>query len=181
MSGTPDRTIEFLSCYNREQREIYVYIRSLLFRQQDAEEVFQETCIALWEHFDQFQTGTNFKAWAKQIARHRTLAFCKKRRQEEALVFSDDVLELIADTAEKDSTASEARQAALRECCKKLSQEDQSLIEQRYARRITTVRLAAELGKPLNTVYKALQRIRRGLKQCIERSLARMTILEAEL
>lgn len=180
MSHTSDRTVEFLSLYNREQREIYVYIRSLLFRQQDAEEVFQETCIALWEHFDQFQSGTNFRAWARQIARYRVLAFCKKRRQEEALVFNNDVLELIADTVDQNPTASEARQAALRECCKKLSREDQALIEQRYARRITTVRVAADLGRPLNTVYKALQRIRRGLRECIERSLARTRTLDAE-
>lgn len=181
MNSTPDKTIEFLSLYNREQRPIYVYIRSLLFRQDDAEEVFQETCIELWNHFDQFEMGTNFQAWAKQIARHRTLAFCKRRHVRENLVFSTDILEVMADAAEEEPLESEERRNALVQCLKKLKEEDVALVERRYGERITTVRLAEELGRPLNTVYKALQRIRRGLKICIERSRERNRALGGEV
>lgn len=179
MGRNSDRTVEFLALYNREQRAIYAYIRSLLFSPEEAEEVFQETCIALWEHFEQFEPGTSFRAWARQIARHRTLAWCKKKRRRDELVFSEDVIDLLAADEEGPREADERREA-LRECARKLREEDRALIDRRYAERVTTVRLAEELGRPLNTVYKALQRIRSGLKQCIERAIARARTLEAE-
>ena len=50
---------------------------------------------------------------------------------------------------------------------------DRHLIQDRYARKITSQALAAELGRPANTVYKAIQRIRRVLRECIEKAVSR--------
>lgn len=171
MSST-EQTERFLKLYNREQRRIYSYIRSLLFRPDDAEEVFQETCIALWRAFDQFQEGTNFGVWSRQVARNRVLAYGKKRQRDRSrLCFGSEVLHLLAEDVERDADLIQMRQEALSTCVEKLSPSDRDLVRRRYSSNKTTVQVAEELDSSLNTLYKALQRIRRWLLRCIERTM----------
>jgi RNA polymerase sigma-70 factor (ECF subfamily) len=67
----------------------------------------------------------------------------------------------------------EARRDALRSCLQKLSSTDRQLVQHCYSDSRTTFRRAAEvLGRPVNTVYKALNRIRKALYDCIERTVA---------
>ncbi len=35
----------------------------------------------LWEKFDQYQPGTEFRAWACRIAHFKALKFCKDRKR----------------------------------------------------------------------------------------------------
>jgi RNA polymerase sigma-70 factor (ECF subfamily) len=67
----------------------------------------------------------------------------------------------------------------LRRCLEKLSEKDRQLVRKCYGdgyrpqgARVTFKAVALELGRPVNTVYKALNRIRRALYECIERTLA---------
>ena len=163
-------TEEFLTLYNQQQRRIYAYIRTLLYRPDDAEEVFQETCIALWRSFDQFQAGSNFGAWAREIARHRVLAYGKKR-QGDRHVFSVDTLNRVADDVREEGEIVELRQQALSSCLSRLSAADRELLNRRYAGDTTTVELAENTGRSLNTLYKSLRRIRRSLLECIRLTL----------
>lgn len=166
-----DRTEDFLFLYNREQRQIYAYIRTLLLRPDDAEEVFQEACIAMWRSFDQFTPGTNFRAWARSIARHRVLAFCKKRRSD-PLVFSAAAMDQVSEEVERGEDVADARRRALIACLESLPASDREIVAQKYGRQAATVDVAEQIGRPLNTVYKALQRIRRALLECIQRKMA---------
>ena len=164
--GRDELTEEFLKLYNQQQRGIYAFIRTLLYRPDDAEEVFQETCIALWRSFDQFESGSNFGAWAREIARHRVLAFGKKRLGDRH-VFSVETLNRLADDVARDTDLVERRQQALTHCLKRLPESDQELLKRRYASDMTTVQLAENTGRSLSTLYKSLRRIRRALLQCI--------------
>ena len=164
------RTEEFLSLYNQEQRGIHAYIRTLLFRRDDAEDVFQETCIALWRSFDQYKPGTNFGAWAREIARYRVLAHGKKR-QEDRHVFSVEVLSQLANDVESDAEAIEQRRVALANCLSRLPVEDRDILDRRYQGKTTTIELAQEMGHPLSTLYKMLTRIRRSLLECVRATL----------
>ena len=166
-----DRTAVFLSLYNLEQRRLYALIRSMLLNRNDAEDVFQETCLALWKNFADFTPGTSFPAWAAQIARHRVLAFCKKRGRN-AESFDEEVLAALAHDLEARGEVLLERQRALEDCLKKMRSIDRGLFERRYRDGLSIVELAAALNRPLNTLYKAMQRIRRSLRACVERTLS---------
>ncbi len=58
----------------------------------DAEDILQLTKLQLWHIFDQFEQGTNFLAWARQVAFYQMLNF---RRAEKVrhLPLANDVLE----------------------------------------------------------------------------------------
>ena len=59
---------EFARLFSRNARRIYGFIMTLVFNHHDAEEVFQNTNVVLWNKFADFQPGSNFFAWASRIA-----------------------------------------------------------------------------------------------------------------
>ena len=83
---------------------------------------------------------------------------------------SNEVLELIADEALAQSDLLEERRTALHTCLKKLTTTDRELVAACYSDQGCSFQQVAEqLRRPANTVYKALQRIRRSLRECINR------------
>ena len=73
----------------KHERQLFGYIFSLARNLQDTEDLFQQTAIAMWEKFDQFEQGTNFAAWACTMARFRSLTFIQRNRRGD-LSFSEE-------------------------------------------------------------------------------------------
>jgi RNA polymerase sigma-70 factor (ECF subfamily) len=66
---------------------------------------------------------------------------------------------------------SETREA-LETCLQQLKVADRELITQHYTHETPIKSLAADLGRPLASVYRSLDRIRLALLRCIERRAA---------
>jgi RNA polymerase sigma-70 factor (ECF subfamily) len=60
---------QFMALFVRHEPGIHSFLTSLLGNLTDAEEVMQETSMAMWKKFEQFEAGTSFRNWAFQIAR----------------------------------------------------------------------------------------------------------------
>ena len=58
------------------------------------------------------------------------------------------------------------------ECIEHLRARDRELIRQRYAAGESGKDLAENIGRPANSVYQSLGRIRRTLLECIQRRMA---------
>ncbi len=154
------------------QRPVYVYALSLLHNPADADEVVQETNLVLWEKFDQYEPGTNFVRWALSIARYEVLKIHNRRPKRERL-FSSELLQSLADSAESLSDDLDPRRATLDGCLTKLSDKDRNLITHRYQSQATTRSLAESLGRSVQGTRRSLHRIRSALLACIERNLPR--------
>jgi RNA polymerase sigma-70 factor (ECF subfamily) len=163
---------EFHRLFIQNQRRIFGHILTLLPRVADAEEVFQQACVIILGKADQFAPGTDFVRWACQIAQFEAYNY-RRRLQNERLRFNDELFDLIAKHRLEKGDLLQAELEALRTCVEKLSQPDRHLIQERYRRKITSRALAVELGRPENTVYKAIHRIRQSLRTCIQRTIAR--------
>jgi RNA polymerase sigma-70 factor (ECF subfamily) len=161
----------FVRLLTQHDRRVYGYILSMLPNWTDADEVLQETNIRLWEEFDRFEPGTDFAAWAIRVAHYQVLTW-RKRRDRSRLVFSDDAIQAIADERHNNPLPLDSRQAALAECLKQLSARNIDLITRCYSGGNTIRRVAKELQRSTEAVYKAVQRIRLTLHACIERRLA---------
>ncbi len=157
----------FLACFSKEQRSVYVLIRSLLYDRADVEEVFQETCVALWRDFHKYSPGTDFGAWARQVARNRVLAHGKKR-QTDRHQFSGELAQELVQQSEKEDHLFVGRKQALVGCMDKLDNEEQSLIKVRYSSGMTVQELAATKQLTVESLYKKLAKIRRQLAKCID-------------
>lgn len=170
-SGSAQRDA-FARLFAQHDRWLFSYLVTLLANSAHAEEVFQEVCVVLWREHEKFQLGTNFVKWASVIAHHQVQKF-RRDRKRLGPQLSDEAVAQLATTAAERADLFDFRRDALRGCLGKLSDEDRRLIETCYADSSATFKTAAQhIGRPVNTVYKALNRIRRVLHQCIERTLA---------
>lgn len=166
---------EFVQLFTHYQRRLFLYILSQVPNPIEAEEVLQETNVVIWSKFSQFREGTNFLAWVSQIATFEVMKH-RSRRKRSRLQFSDEFLEAVSREALERSDEFEQRRAALAECLAKLRAKDRKLIEQRYAPGERGKRVAEQLGRPANSVYQSLGRIRKLLMECIQRRLAADTV-----
>ena len=99
---------------------------------QDAEDVLGEVTVTLWKHFGDFKQGTNFLAWARQIAYLRVLKYYRARNRRIAL--PQQLLEKLASDLTFREEAIDQRLTYLTECEKELSVQDLQLLEERYVK-----------------------------------------------
>lgn len=162
---------EFVQLFTHHQRRLFLFILSQIPNPIEAEEVLQETNVVIWSKYSQFREGTNFLAWVSQIASFEVMKY-RSRVKRSRLYFSDEFLETMSREALDRSDELEQRRVALVECLKKLKAKDRRLIEQRYAPGVKGKSVAEQMGRPANSVYQSLGRIRRFLMECIQRRLA---------
>jgi RNA polymerase sigma-70 factor (ECF subfamily) len=161
----------FARLFAKHDRWLYSYLVTLLGSTAQAEEVFQEVCVVLWRENETFQLGTDFVKWVAVIAHNQVRKF---RRQNKQVGFqvNEVAFDLLAVEAVERADLYDYRRDALRRCLTKLSASDRSLVQQCYADDKVNLKAAAhKLGRPENTVYKAMNRIRRVLFECINRTL----------
>lgn len=162
---------DFVRLFTQSQRTLYLFILPLVQTTADAEEVLQETNVVMLSKWSQFELGTNFLAWCRAIARLEVFRF-RRSRHHRVLLLGDDVIGLLADQMEEQSSDFELRRKALAECIGKLRSQDQDLIRRRYATGSNGDDVAQQVGRPANSVYQSLGRVRRALLECIRRQMA---------
>lgn len=161
----------FIRSFTQAQRALYLYVLPLVGNPSDADEVLQETNLVIWNKWDQFEEGTNFLAWGRAIARLEVFRF-RRTRHGKVTFLDDSLLDLVAQRAETISDETELRQEALAKCVSQLRAKDRQLIQLRYAPGANGDKVAAKLGRPANSVYQSLSRIRRVLVECVQHRLA---------
>lgn len=176
-SDDADRREAFARLFAKHDRWLFSYLVILLGNPADAEEVFQEVCVVLWREHEKFELGTDFVKWVSVIANNQVHRFRYKSRRQKFLL-DEDLVADVADAAVGRADIFEYRREALRNCLRKLSHEDRQIVQHCYDHETKNFKAAAErLDRPVNTVYKALNRIRRMLHTCIDRTLATEGIL----
>jgi RNA polymerase sigma-70 factor (ECF subfamily) len=163
----------FLRLFLQNERRLYAYILTLLPNRADADDVLQEASLVMWDKFDDEHPPADFTAWGCRIAYFKVLDFRKKRQRSQVL-FSQAMLDHVAETAVEQAAALQLddRREALADCIAKLSDRDRDLLARRFAEGASTQSTAAQVGRSVDAVYKALARIRQALFDCVTRALA---------
>src|SRR3954454_14146141 len=91
-----DRRAQFSERLLRHQTQVFGYLYSLVRNLDDADDLFQQTCLVLWNKFDQFDPSKSFAAWACGVARFEVSNFLRSRGRQR-LYFSDDLNLLLID------------------------------------------------------------------------------------
>jgi len=166
-----ERFEQFIALFARHQARLARYILVLLPHASDAEDVLQEAAITLWRRFDDYEPGTNFYCWACRTAYLKILEHQRRGGSRHAILDPDVLDSMVVDLAENAGWL-DARLTALRSCLGKLRPHDRQLVERRYFDGERGERIASDLGRPANSVYQSLGRIRRMLLACVTRALA---------
>ena len=162
---------QFVRLLTQHQRLVYGYILKMVVNWNDADEILQETNLRLWEEFDRFEPGTDFAAWAIRVAYYQVLTW-RKKRDRSRLVFDEIAIEAISDEGRVSAVVQDVREGALSACLEQLTARNRDLIQRCYAGKHTIRRVAEELNRSAESIYKSVQRIRLTLHRCVEQRLS---------
>lgn len=165
-----ERQKQLMALMTRHQRQIFAYIYTLVPRRHDAEDLLQETSVVIVEKFGEFRPGSDFVAWACQIAYWR-IRYSRLKYARSKVLFDQDILDAVAKTAEVMAPELNARHEALALCLQKLPTRDRDMIIIRYEPGSGVEEAARSAGRSLEAAYKALTRIRKLLFDCVTHQL----------
>jgi RNA polymerase sigma-70 factor, ECF subfamily len=168
------RADEFAQLLAMHETQLFGYIYALILNMADAEDIYQDTALALWRKFEDYQPGTNFAAWARATARFEVQHFLRSKSRRR-VHFDERLLAELAETqTDLDSGGSdsslEAYSQALLRCRDKLPENDQQLVSLCYGGSRSITDAAKQLGRSPQSVCNSLSRIRRVLFDCIRRA-----------
>jgi RNA polymerase sigma-70 factor (ECF subfamily) len=167
-----DHSEAVMRLFSKHQRWLYGYLTALTGSPNDAEDVMQEVCVVMWQQQEKFQLGTNFVSWLSVIAYHQAQKYWRDKKKQR-LFSNQDLVDQLARDMPLEFDLMEARRKALADCARQLKDTDRELVSHCYgSRKVTAKAVAAELGRPSDTVYKALNRIRGALMDCINRKVS---------
>lgn len=163
---SPDPSTEFVTQLARHDRALTLYVYGLVSRQADADDVLQQTKLIMWRCFQDFESGTNFIAWARKIAFHQILGYRRKAKRD-PLPLNDEMLEKLGDCLASMSEHEQIRCEALESCLHRLPGDHRRLILLRYQDELEVDEIAEKLSSTTGAVYRALSRLRLGLADCV--------------
>lgn len=164
---------QFVDLLTQHRTRLLAFIRTLtLFHESDAEEVFQNSCMAAWDKFHQFdqdRESSDFGAWICRMAYYEALRLRDSRKRLRFL--SEEALEALADASLPIARQLNERRECLAECLKKLDGKDLAMIESRYTEALRPKEIARKTGNTVKSVYRNLSRIHGLLQKCVQHSM----------
>jgi RNA polymerase sigma-70 factor, ECF subfamily len=156
--------------------DIFAFIFAAVREYHAAEEIMQNVSVVICDKALEYKAGTNFRAWAREIARRQILQFGRQNRRGPSALSPIEIDHLAAafDEAEKEGLLQD-RVEALRQCLETLSKRVRDLVRLRYEERLTLDQMADHLASNPESVRKALYRGRIALRKCIDRRLGMMS------
>lgn len=160
----------FITLFARHEADLRRFIRSLLPTSHDVDDVVQQSAIAIWRKFEQFDPATSFMKWACVIARFESLAYRRKMARDR-LVFSEELMELMAEEGAEELDERNTEHRALEECLESMPDKQRQFLTLAYTPGVKTKELADAAGSTAAAFYMRLQRLRQQLLSCVESKL----------
>ena len=154
----------------QHQEQLFRYIFSLVPVEADARDILQETSLALFRKFDQYDAARPFMPWAYRFAYLQV----QKHREKSArspLLFSEDVMNLLTNEREHIEPQLDERLHLLNGCLEKLTAQDKELVTSRYALRQSAEEMMARFALSRRTLFRNLEMLRQRLHDCVTRQL----------
>ena len=165
-----DRHAQFLALFLASEKEVFRYISALVPSVVDAQDLVQQTALALWRKFDSYDSRQPFTPWACRFALLEVKEFLRRSRKWQALLEGDLADELVR-RRESLTADLDRRLAFLAGCLDKLPNHQRAVVEGYYYERHSVESLATRTGRTVEAIYKSLQRIRQTLLECVTVSL----------
>lgn len=160
----------FAELYRLTRSRLYAITLALLRQQEVAEDVLQETYLAVWRTAGQYQPGrAPVLVWLMAIARHRAIELLRQRRRRAAEIHAEPLAEEALQIPDPQPSQSVDHLAhAIQECLRRLSADQAQAIGLAFFHGLSHEELAARLKTPLGTVKSWVRRGLLQLKGCLE-------------
>lgn len=155
----------------KAQPVVMTYLLTILRSAADAEDVLQSAALKTAMSIDSYDPDRSFIAWVMSIARNEAIDHLRRHRRDR-LVFAPDLMDQLAEDAERLSEQMTDRKIALAECVQTLVDRSRRIVVMRYRENLSIQKIAERLSMKPNAIYVTLHRIRETLARCIEDRLA---------
>lgn len=162
---------DFLRLLLKSEREILRYVMAIVPQAGDAQEVFQETAVALWKQIDKYDPSKPFTPWACRFAANKAKEHLRKTGRWKGFL-NEEIASMLLARREEIAPELDKRVVPLRDCLSELTTNNRKLIEKYYYEQASVEVAASEVGRSVAATYKSLQRIRTTLMQCIKARVA---------
>ena len=175
MDGSDKKRDRVLKAAFECRTELVAYARSLLGNYAAADDVLQEAMLVVVRKYEQFEEGTSVLAWCRSIVRIEVLRAKQLRQRENTLAerLLDDAIDAAFDEfqiARRHDEAEKWRQA-LRHCLERVPERGQNVLRARFAEEMSYQQIGERLGMTIEAVRKALFRLKKQVRSCVESSL----------
>jgi RNA polymerase sigma-70 factor (ECF subfamily) len=174
-SRSPDPTADteaYLRLLAQHDRWLATYVYSLVASPADAQDILQEVKVTMWKHFARFEPGTNFRAWARQIATNQILNFRRASQKHLSSQLEEEFIEAVAAEIDRRADVLDRKADALRVCLHKLPEPHRKIVVWRYFEDCGIEEIAQKSDRSVEAVYRLLSRIRAVLNDCVGRQLS---------
>jgi RNA polymerase sigma-70 factor (ECF subfamily) len=161
---------QFTRLFLSSEREIFRYVAAIVPNLHDAQDIVQETAVALWKKIDQYDPTEPFVPWACRFAVYEARSFARQSDRWRAFL-SDSLAETLISRLDEMSDDLDQRAEYLNGCVERLPSSQQQIVRSYYYDRDSVEKVAESAGRSVEAIYKALQRIRKSLMACILRNM----------
>ena len=174
VNSSGERSDDFAQLLAEHQAHLFGYIYALIPNMTDADDVYQDTVMALWQKFNDYQPGTNFAGWARVVARFKVQHFFRSKTRRRVF-FDEALLTELSETqvhmeATRPGSSLSSYTPALLQCVNKLPDGDRQLVRLCYEEEKNLTQIAKDFGRSPQSVWNSLSRIRRALFDCIRKT-----------
>lgn len=163
---------QFLPLFLPVQGDLRAFIGAAVRDTATRDDIFQEVAVVLWKKFEHYDPARPFGAWARGIALRKIMEDRRLREKLPAACTAEHLEALAAGFAADEAEAAwQDREKALNRCLDQLPQRGARLLRERYHQNHSIDRIAAEEGMSLDAIYQTLSRLRRQLRDCVQRRL----------
>lgn len=164
---------EFVAELTANQPAIQAFIVSLMPGDSGTDEVMQRTNITLWRKREDYQSGTNFRAWAFECAKWTLRAYFSEKQRKNWLIVDEELTRAVTERMiERMPESPDTAQRALRLCLDGLRPMDRELVLSHYEEGESLADCAKRCGRTVGTLKVTLFRLRAILRRCISDRLA---------
>jgi RNA polymerase sigma-70 factor (ECF subfamily) len=167
----PSRSENLVLLLSQHQEALLRYIFSLVTFEADARDILQKTCLALYRKSEQFDGTRPFLPWAYRFAYLQVQKY-REKSERSPLLFSEDVMDLLANERSHLEPMLDARLRWLDKCLAKLSPLQKNLVTSRYGLRERVEELMKRFDMSRRTLFRNLEMLRQQLHECVTRHLA---------
>jgi RNA polymerase sigma-70 factor (ECF subfamily) len=152
----------------RHRTSLFGFVLSVVRDFGFAEEATQEVAAVACERWADFRPGTDFGAWAAEIARDKICRMSRAARCE--ILLSREAVEAVEKAFEEKPPAPWID--AVKSCFERLGGRTRSVLAMRYRDGMSGEQIARRTKHTASAVHAALSRARQVLARCVRRRLA---------
>ena len=161
---------EFADLVLEHQGRLRTFVRMLGVMPNAVDDLAQDTFVIAYERRELLKEIGQAGPWLRAIARNLVRNELRKSRRRRRIVNVDLTEAMLAESTENDAEYwSDGWLEALRHCVEQLPEHSRRLVNLRYGDGHSAAQVAADVGKTAVAVRQALARLRKLLRDCVEK------------